>query len=138
MSLVVTLKPGMPGYEKHRLDYICSNYTGEYGYRHIKITDVKFAHYVYEQTGVHIDLGSRMQAYKGACGAISSWYRIVGEDGEPTRGHLNLTVSPSKYMKYALYVDSDPFEPSNLILLIKPRIKSAIKNDDFSQPQNRG
>lgn len=32
MSLVVTLKPGMSGYEKHRMDYLISNYNGEYGY----------------------------------------------------------------------------------------------------------
>ena len=97
MSLVVTLLPGMPGYENHKLDYAVSNYNGEFGYRRIRISDVEFARYLYEQTGLHIDLGTR-----------------------------NLTAPPSKYMKYALKVDNDAFEPKNLTLLITPRRKPKI------------
>ena len=107
MSLVVTLKFGMPGYEKHCLDFMVSNYTGEYGYRRIKLTDIDFARYVYINTGVHIDLGSRRE--------------IVDENGEPTMQELHLNAPPSKYRQYAIYTDKDPFEPNHLILLIKPR-----------------
>ena len=121
MSLVVTLKPGMSGYEKHRMDYLISNYNGEYGYRRIRLTDTEFARYVYAQTGVHIDLGSRLEARKGQSGALSSIYNIVGEDGEPTGEELHLTASPSRYRKYALYVETDPLDPRHSILLIKPR-----------------
>ena len=128
MSLVVTLEPGMPGYEKHKLDYMCTNYhDGKYGYRRIRVTDMEFARYLYEQTGVHIDLGSRCQACKGQSGALSSWYDIVGEDGEPTGEELHLTASPSRYRKYALYVDQDPIDPRHSILLIKPRRQNAKK-----------
>lgn len=121
MSLVVTLKFGMPGYEKHCLDFMVSNYTGEYGYRRIKLTDIDFARYVYINTGVHIDLGSRREACKGQAGAISSVYNIVDENGEPTMQELHLNAPPSKYRQYAIYTDKDPFEPNHLILLIKPR-----------------
>lgn len=128
MSLVVTLEPGMPGYEKHKLDYMCTNYHGgEYGYRRIHVTDMEFARYLYEQTGVHIDLGSQRQSCKGQSGAISSSYNIVGEDGEPTGEELHLTASLSRYRKYALYVDRDPFDPFHSILLIKPRRQNAKK-----------
>ncbi len=121
MSLVVTLKLGMPGYEKHCLDFMVSNYTGEYGYRRIKLSDVEFARDVYITTGVHIDLGSRREACKGQAGAISSVYNIVDENGEPTMQELHLIASPSKYRKYAaMYTEKDPFEPNHLILLIKP------------------
>ena len=30
MSIVVTLLPGMPGYETHKLDYAVSNYNGAF------------------------------------------------------------------------------------------------------------
>lgn len=126
MSLVVTLKSGMPGYEKHCLDFMVSNYTGEYGYRRIKLTDVEFARYVYINTGVHIDLGSRREAHKGQAGAISSVYNIVDENGEPTMQELHLNAPPSKYRKYALTLDNDAFEPKNLTLLITPRRKPKI------------
>ena len=121
MSLVVTLKFGMPGYKEHCLDFMVSNYTGEYGYRKITLADVEFARYIYINTGVHIDLGSRREASKGQAGAISSVYNIVDENGEPTMQELHLNAPPSKYRQYAIYTDKDPFEPNHLILLIKPR-----------------
>ena len=126
MSLVVTLLPGMPGYENHKMDYAVSNYNGEFGYRRIRISDVEFARYLYEQTGLHIDLGSRCEACKGQSGAVSSFYFIADENGEHTMQTLNLTAPPSKYMKYALKVDNDAFEPKNLTLLITPRRKPKI------------
>ena len=116
----------MPGYEKHCLDFMVSNYTGEYGYRRIKLTDVEFARYVYINTGVHIDLGSRCEACKGQSGSVSSFYFIVDENGEHTMQTLNLTAPPSKYRKYALTLDNDAFEPKNLTLLITPRRKPKI------------
>lgn len=133
MSLVVTLLPGMPGYENHKLDYAVSNYNGEFGYRRIRISDVEFSRYLYEQTGLHIDLGSRREACKGQAGAISSVYNIVDENGEPTMQELHLNAPPSKYMKYAIYTDKDPFEPNHLILLIKPR---KTPNDHDTEAKN--
>lgn len=126
MSLVVTLLPGMPGYENHKMDYAVSNYNGEFGYRRIRNSDVEFARYLYEQTGLHIDLGSRCEARKGWSGAVSSFYYIVDENGEHTMQTLNLEASPSRYMKYALSVESDILEPNNLTLLIIPRRKPKI------------
>ena len=126
MSLVVTLLPGMPGYENHKLDYAVHNYNGESGYRRIRTGHVEHARYPNEQTGLHIDLGSRCEACKGQSGVVSSFYFIVDENGEHTMQTLNLTAPPSKYMKYALKVDNDAFEPKNLTLLITPRRKPKI------------
>ena len=126
MSLVVTLLPGMPGYENHKLDYAVSNYNGEFGYRRIRISDVEFARYLYEQTGLHIDLGSRCEACKGQSGAVSSFYFIVDENGEHTMQTLNLPVPASTYTKHDFLADNDAFEPKNLTLLITPRRKPKI------------
>ena len=103
MSLVVTLKPGMSGYEKHRMDYLISNYNGEYGYRRIRLTDTEFARYVY----AHLHYAPIIQDLKNEINKLQWLVHDLRNERDALKTKLELTQVQCDKMTDRAYASAE-------------------------------